>query len=87
MKNFDRWLDTFIEEKGFDLETFFEVDTAEQWHLIPLGAVVEAIKTAPAHEQQAIKAMLVKIDFHNGDALHYFRHLAQALAAWKDGAQ
>ena len=84
MTNFDRWLDTFISEKGYDLETFFEVDTPEQWHLIPLGVVVEAIKGAPAHEQQAIKAMLVKIDFHNGDALDYFRHLAQALAVNHD---
>lgn len=35
---------------------------------------------APASEQRAIKTMLVKIDFVNGDVRKYLRHLAQAIA-------
>lgn len=42
--------------------------------------VVEATKLAPAHEQKAIKTMLVKIDFVNGDVRRYLRHMAQAIA-------
>jgi hypothetical protein len=80
MTTFETWLDTFIDEKGFDLEELFEVDGAAGWNLIPLGVVVDAIKNAPDHEQRAIKTMLVKIDFYNGDAMDYFRHLAKALA-------
>lgn len=42
--------------------------------------MIAAIKQTTTQEQSAIKAMLVKIDFMNGDCLDYFRHLAQALA-------
>lgn len=80
MTNFDEWLDTFISEKGYDLEELFEVDGKAGWNLIPLGVVVEAIKAAPEHERRSIKNMLVKIDFFNGDAMDYFRYLAKALA-------
>lgn len=41
---------------------------------------MEAMFSAPAHEQAAIKTTLVKIDFRNGDILHFFRHLAGAIA-------
>ena len=36
--------------------------------------------TSPA-EQAQIKDTIVKIDFANGDVLHFFRHLGQAIAA------
>lgn len=77
---FNNWLDTFVHEKGLDLEHEFEVDGKSGWNLIPLECVIEAIKTAPKQEQQAIKAMLVKIDFAAGDVMNYFGHLAQAIA-------
>jgi len=77
---FDKWLDTLIEEKGYDTEHRFEVQGESGSNSIPLGCVAEAMKTAPATEQKAIKNMLVKIDFKNGDCLDYFRHLAWAIA-------
>ena len=77
--NFTKWLDTLIEEKGIDTEATFEIETPDTWHLIPYGCVIEAVKSTSHHEQQAIKTMLVKIDFANGDIKHYLRHLAQAL--------
>lgn len=80
MATFNQWLDTFIEEKGIDLERSFEVDGPSGWNLIPVGCVVEAIHGAPRHEQAAIKNTLVKIDFHNGDVYHFLRHLAGAIA-------
>ena len=43
--------------------------------------VVAAMQLAPKHEQAAIKTMLVKIDFVNGDVCRYLKHLAQAIAA------
>lgn len=76
---FTKWLDTLIEEKDIDIESTFEIDTPDNWHLMPYGCVIEAIKSAPAHEQSSIKTMLVKIDFGGGDIKHYLRHLAQAL--------
>jgi len=79
--NFIHWLRTFVEEKGLDREQVFEVQ-GPVWGLnsIPLGVVLEHIEIAPAHEQAAIKSMLVKIDFCNGDVTDYLRHLAQAIA-------
>jgi hypothetical protein len=78
---FERWLDTFIDEKGFDLNHTFEVE-GPIWgtNLIPLETVIVAMKCTGWGEQQDIKAMLVKLDFINADCLGYFKHLAQALA-------
>jgi len=78
--NFNNWLDTFINEKGVDLDATFEVEGAMGANVMPYGVVVEAIKSAPDHEQRAIKSTIVKIDFVNGDVRHFFRHLGQALA-------
>lgn len=77
---FNKWLDTFTAEKGLDMEQVFVVEGASGENHIPIGCVVEAIKSAPAHEQVGIKDMIVKIDFLNGDVTKYFAHLAQAIA-------
>lgn len=78
--SFDRWLDTFIEEKDLDVEHRFDKEGKEGLNSIPLGSVLAAIKQTDAHEQSQIKATLVKIDYANGDVLHFFDHLAGALA-------
>lgn len=77
---FDRWLDTLIEEKGYDLEAILEIPGKSGTNFMPLSVVANAIKSAPKHEQNAIKTMIVKIDFVNASVLDYFKHLAQALA-------
>lgn len=77
---FQKWFDTFVEEKGIDLEQRFEVEGPSGTNSIPYGCVCEAIRTTVGNEQKQIKDTIVKIDFHNGDVLHFFRHLGQALA-------
>lgn len=79
--SFLKWLDTFLAEKGIDLEETFEV-TGPVYGVNDMAYenVVEAMNLAPASEQRAIKTMLVKIDFVNGDVRKYLRHLAQAIA-------
>lgn len=77
---FTKWLDTFTAEKGLDMEQVFAVPGPSGTNHIPLGCVVDAIKSAPTHEQAGIKSMIVKIDFRNGDVTKYFEHLAQAIA-------
>ena len=78
---FNKWLDTFIEEKGINLEQSFEAE-GPGWgtNVIPYGVVVERIKTAPPAEKAKIKDILVKIDFKKGDVLPFLRHLGKALA-------
>lgn len=77
---FNKWLDTFIEEKGIDLEQVIEVKTENNTHYFEVGNIIANIKATTPDEQAGIKDMIVKIDFHNGDVIDYFRHLAQALA-------
>lgn len=77
---FNKWLDTFIEEKGIDLEQVIEIKTKTNTHCLEVGNIIENIKATTPDEQVGIKNMIVKIDFHNGDVVGYFRHLAHALA-------
>ena len=77
---FNRWLDTFISEKGIDLEETFEVAGPSGPNHMAYEHVIEAVKSAPREEQDRIKTLIVHIDFRNGDVKHFFRHLAQAIA-------
>jgi len=76
---FNNWLDTFIAEKGIDLEATFQFDNDNGFNIMPYGVVVEAIKTTTGIERASIKTMIVKIDFANGDVLDFFRHLGRGL--------
>ncbi len=78
---FSKWIDTFVSEKGIDSEKILEVEANATAHFIPVGCVVEAMKSANKVEQAGIKTTIVKIDFCNGDVLHFFRHLATGLAS------
>lgn len=78
--SFISWIDTFVEEKGLDTEQLLEVEGPSGLNLIPLVQVIRAIKRAPESEQDSIKDTLVKIDFKSGDSVHFFTHLAGALA-------
>lgn len=78
MPGFNKWFDTFLEEKQIPFAQW-EIEFRGETHIINSDVVIEAIKGAPAREQDGIKAMLVRIDFANADVLGYFKHLAQAL--------
>lgn len=80
-QTFSQWLDTFVEEKNLNTEYVFEVE-GEEWgtNYIPLACVIDAIKQANQEEKKAIRDMIVRIDFYNGDVMDYFKHLAKAIA-------
>ena len=75
------YLNNLITEKNLDWQHTFEVE-GKEWgiNFIPLEVVVEHILIAPEEQQKEIKDTLVKIDFYNGDVLHFFNHLAKAIA-------
>jgi hypothetical protein len=75
-----KYLETLFTEKGISLDAPIEVTGYSGMNFLTLDVVIDAIDKAPVSEQEAIKAMIVKIDFKNGDVLHYVKHLAQALA-------
>ena len=75
-------LNELIEEKGFDLEgTVLEVEGPE-WgtNFIPLGSIVEYILSSGIANQKKVRDTFVKIDFMNGDILHFFTHIAKHMA-------
>lgn len=77
-----RYLTSLIEEKGLDLEaTIIEVEGTE-WgmNMIPLGCVVDFILTSGKANQESVRKTLVKIDFANGDVMHFFKHVASFMA-------
>ena len=74
------YINNLISEKGLDLETRIEVEGQSGTNSIPLQFVIDGIIATNEQEQQQIRNTLVKIDFHNGDIMHFFKHLAQALA-------
>ena len=78
--NFTTWLNTFIDEKGIDREDVIEAKGQSGMNLIPVGCLLEAMEQAPTREQATIAIMLQKIDFANGNVMHYLTHLAQAIA-------
>ena len=80
MTSFNKWLDTLLEEKGISQEQIIEIDGNSGVNIMAIENVTDAIKAANDNEQQEIKAMLVRIDFANGDVVHYLKHLAQAIA-------
>lgn len=77
---FNTWIDTFTTEKGLDMDQIIEVEGESGTNFMPLSIVIDAIKAASEQERRQIKATIVKIDFMNGNVMHFFRHLAQAIA-------
>ena len=80
--NFKKWIETLLSEKGIDQEQLLEIESAGVFgnNFMPVSVIVDAMKAAPAHEQAKMKTVLVKIDFLNGDVLHFLKHLGKALA-------
>ena len=81
--SFNHWIDTFLQEKGIDTEDRVCAEGEMGMNSTPVGVLVDMMKSAPSHEQQGIKAMLVKIDFvapGRKPVLDYFAHLARAVA-------
>lgn len=76
---FNEWLDTFISEKEIDTEQILEAEGNSGTNYIPVGVLIEHIKLAPANEKERIKDTIIKIDYKNGDVMHFFKHLAGAI--------
>ena len=74
------YLKALLNEKNICEETSFEVDGNLGTNFISVGVIVENIIATSKKEQKQIKTILTKIDFMNGDILHFFKHLAKAIA-------
>jgi len=73
---FAKWLEVFIEEKGYENEVFnFEMQG--QFHMVEMDFLVEFLKGIDGENQRKIKDMLVKIDFMNGNVKDFLLHCAK----------
>jgi hypothetical protein len=79
-KTYDKWLDTFVEEKGLNQDQLIVVNGDSGKNLIPLAVVLEHIKISHPNDQKKIRTMLVQLDFKNADVMDFFKHIAKALA-------
>jgi len=77
---FNDWLNIFIEEKNINTHDTFEINKNDTFNIISYGSIIEHMKATTKQEQQKIKDIIIMIDFKNGDVLHFFRHLGQAIA-------
>ena len=77
---FSQWLDRFLSEKQIDLEEGFEVEGPSGTNFMSYQNVIDAMVSAPDHEKDQLKKMLIKLDYVNADIRRYLRHLAQAIA-------
>lgn len=77
---FSDWLKTFIDEKGIDTEQILEVEGDSGTNFIPVQIVLDHVLKTTKDEQWKIKDIIVRIDFMNGDFLHFLKHLAKAIA-------
>jgi len=81
MSTIKTYLTNLISEKSsIHMQTPINVEGPSGMNFMTVEVVVEHILITSKKEQDAIRTMLVKIDFHNADVLDYFKHLAQALA-------
>lgn len=63
------------EEKDL-LNQCFTIIEKDEFHTFEVSQVIELIENSTPEEQEIIKEMFSKIDFHNGDLLHYIKFLA-----------
>jgi len=78
---FNQWFETFLAEKELPIASWEIQDASGMVHFIDSEVVIEAIKGFSASEQDQVKAIIVKIDFINGEVNHFFGHLAKGLVA------
>ena len=76
-----KYLNTLLNEKGISTETVLEVEGAE-WgmNFIPVSSVLEFINNLDIDTQAKIKANFIKIDFLNGDVMHFINYIAKGMA-------
>lgn len=79
-KKLDKWFDTFLREKGIDLDTPIVVDGPSGPNYMTVGTVMEHIRIAGPYERVRIHHEMVRLDVFNKPVLPYLKHLAKAIA-------
>jgi len=75
----NKWLDTFVEEKGIDTGFAFEFEDKHGFHIVETATVIDYIKNLGPEWKEKIKDTFVKIDFMNGDPMHFMGYMAKGM--------
>ena len=78
MNNFDKWLDTFLDEKGISQDTDIEVIGENGMNFMTVGVIVEMMKASSDKDKSITKNRMIDIDSKNGSILDFIILLAKA---------
>ena len=76
-----KYFRTLLNEKGISLDTTLEVE-GKEWgmNFIPVECVIEFMEGRDIATQKKMRDTLTKIDFANGDVMHFIKYVAGFLA-------
>ena len=80
-KKFNNWLDTFLSEKGIDLDQPINVEGESGLNFMTVENIVEFMKVTSAGEQKAIKNTFVMIDYYRHQNQRKCQHQIQEFSA------
>lgn len=77
---FDKWLDTFVSEKGINLDEMFPIERDGKVYVRDYKFVIDALKERfTFEEKELIKKQIVGLDFVNADFKKYFQKVGSSL--------
>ncbi len=76
---FKKWLSVFISEKDIDREMMLEVEHNGDIHFVSVGVLESFICRMDKETLRNIKNTILKIDYVNGDVLHFFKYMAKGM--------
>jgi hypothetical protein len=65
-----------IEEKNL-IHEVIEIESEEMVHFVEMELLLSLIEQAPETEKKSILNTMSKIDFCNGDLMHFLKYLAE----------
>ena len=75
--DFDKWFETFLDEKNLPYQSWEILDDEGIMHYIDTDVIVEFIYSLPENDKKMIKKKLIQIDFVNSDVNRFFHHIAK----------
>lgn len=87
IEKYHNWILTFFQEKDLPVQSWEIVDVNGNTHFIDSNVVINTILTNPnEQETKEIIKTLRRIDFYNGDVMHFIKFLAEGLVKNYGGA-
>ncbi|WP_329385741.1 DUF3991 domain-containing protein [Anaerofustis sp. HA2171] len=75
---FNKWFDTFIQEKD-NIKEFIILNKDDNIHMFSTEDLCKHIKKFSIEEKEKIKDTLVKLDYVNADIMDFFNYIAEKL--------